>query len=160
MRFAAAFALSLLLAVSACKKEVDYSQAGPPRATTATTDPRTASPENSSSMNPVTPPQSSLPTSTASVAKAPEAAVDLLEYSIHMQPSYAAGATTFAVANAGKETHSLVIEGNGTQAKLPTDLPRGDRSTLTVDLKPGTYTAWCPVNGHKGKGMSTTFVVH
>lgn len=56
--------------------------------------------------------------------------------------------------------HGLVIEGNGKQVKLPSDLSRGDRSTLTVDLRPGTYTAWCPVDGHKGKGMTATFTVH
>jgi uncharacterized cupredoxin-like copper-binding protein len=147
-----------LLALAACKKEADYSQATPPQTTTATGNPQQV-PENSSSMNPVVPPQTSLPSSRPAPAAAAQAQVDLLEYSIHMQPSYAAGSQTFAVANAGKENHGLVIEGNGTQVKLPNDLARGDRSTLTIDLKPGTYTAWCPVDGHKGKGMTTTFTV-
>jgi uncharacterized cupredoxin-like copper-binding protein len=159
MRSYAVVVLLSLLALAACKKEVDYSQATPPQTTTATGNPQQV-PENSSSMNPVVPPQSSAASSRPTPAAAAQAQVDLLEYSIHMQPSYAAGSQTFAVANAGKETHGLVIEGNGTQVKLPNDLARGDRSTLTVELKPGTYTAWCPVDGHKGKGMTTTFTVH
>jgi plastocyanin len=158
MRTAAVILVSLLT-LAGCKKEGDYSQATPPKTTTTTTDARNVAPENSSSMNPIVPPQASVPGSRPAVAAAPEAQVDLLEYSIHMQPSYAAGSQTFAVANAGKENHGLVIEGNGTQVKLANELTRGDRSTLTVELKPGTYTAWCPVDGHKGKGMTTTFTV-
>jgi len=30
---------------------------------------------------------------------------------------------------------------------------------LTWDLKPGTYTIWCPVDGHRAKGMQTTLTV-
>jgi hypothetical protein len=158
MRITAVAFLAVALALPGCKKEVDYSQATPPRTSTVTADPRHP-PENSTSMNPITPPQGSLPSSRPAPTATAQSQVDLLEYSIHMQPSYPAGPQTFAVANAGKENHGLVIEGNGTQVKLPNELTRGDRSTMTVDLKPGTYTAWCPVDGHKGKGMSTTFTV-
>jgi len=158
-RFALPLALCLVTSlVAACKKEVDYSQATPPKTSTTTVDPQHV-PESSTSMNPVVPPQSSLPSSRPAAAAASQAQVDLLEYSIHMQPSYAAGPQVFAVANAGKENHGLVIEGNGSQVKLANELARGDRSTLSVDLKPGTYTAWCPVDGHKAKGMLTTFTV-
>lgn len=159
MRLPAALALSAIVSVAACKKEVDFSQATPAKTSTTTTEARNAAPENSSSMNPITPPQASLPSSRPASAPTAESQVDLLEYSIHMQPSYPAGPQTFTVVNAGKESHGLVIEGNGTQAKLANELPRGDRGSLTVTLQPGTYTAWCPVDGHKGKGMSTTFTV-
>jgi hypothetical protein len=159
MRLPAALALSLLVAASACKKEVDYSQATPPKTSTTTSDPRNAAPENSTAMNPITPPQASLPESRPAAAPNPESQVDLLEYSIHMQPSYPAGQQTFTVVNAGKEIHGLVVEGNGTQVKLANELARGDRGSLTINLQPGTYTAWCPVDGHKGKGMSATFTV-
>ncbi|MEO8034869.1 MAG: hypothetical protein ABI837_10600 [Acidobacteriota bacterium] len=52
-----------------------------------------------------------------------------------------------------------MVEGNGAQIKLPNELTRGDTVTIAVDLKPGTYTVWCPVEGHKGKGMTATFTV-
>ena len=56
---------------------------------------------------------------------------------------------TFHIANAGKETHNFVIEGNGVSEKLGADLPRGDDTNLSIDLKAGTYTIYCPVDKHR-----------
>jgi len=44
-------------------------------------------------------------------------------------------------------------------ARLPTDLPRGDSASLEVNLKPGTYTVYCPVKDHKTRGMRTMVTV-
>ena len=56
-------------------------------------------------------------------------------------------------------SHNFAIEGNGLSQKLASDLPRGDTTDLSVDLKPGTYTIYCPVDGHRGKGMQRTLTV-
>jgi plastocyanin len=66
-------------------------------------------------------------------------------------------AVVLALALAGR--HSLAIDGNGVNATLSQPLPRGDTGTLTVELKPGTYTFYCPVDSHKGRGMSHTVTV-
>jgi len=35
----------------------------------------------------------------------------------------------------------------------------GGASTVTADLKPGTYTFYCPVPGHEAAGMKGTLTV-
>ena len=66
---------------------------------------------------------------------------------------------TFHIANAGKMNHNFAIEGNGVAQKLGSDLTRGDSADLTVDLKAGTYTVYCPVDKHRGRGMERTITV-
>ncbi len=66
-----------------------------------------------------------------------------------------AGKVTFQVKNAGNLEHDFVIEGVG---KIPLILA-GETKTLTVDLKPGTYTVLCSLPGHKEAGMQTKLTV-
>jgi len=80
--------------------------------------------------------------------------VKLTEYKIEMPATLSAGTTTFAVTNAGERTHGFEIEGNGIEKALQPRLKKGESGTLQVDLKPGTYKAYCPVFGHKMRGMS------
>ncbi len=65
-----------------------------------------------------------------------------------------AGNYTFDVKNAGKIGHDLAISGAGVSGTPKTALiSAGGTSKLTVDLKPGTYTLYCTVPGHKAAGM-------
>jgi hypothetical protein len=105
------------------------------------------------SLNPQRDEPSSRPTVVSPIQR-----VQLLEYQINMPQTLHAGTVNFRVDNAGKENHAFVIQGNGVQQKTEI-LPRGNGATLTVTLKPGTYTIWCPVDHHKDKGMSTTITV-
>ncbi|MEA2568100.1 MAG: hypothetical protein QOI24_101 [Acidobacteriota bacterium] len=108
-------------------------------------------------------PKPSTVTATSGTANAAAAssviAVDLLEYEIRMQDSVQAGKRTFSIINHGKEAHSFKIEGNGLDIGMTEPLERGDTGQITVALTPGTYTIYCPVDGHKGKGMSRTLRV-
>lgn len=54
--------------------------------------------------------------------------------------------------------HSIAVEGNGVDQDGKTVQP-GGTSTDTLKLKPGTYTFYCPVPGHKAAGMKGTLVV-
>jgi uncharacterized cupredoxin-like copper-binding protein len=85
--------------------------------------------------------------------------VQLIEYAIRMPDTVPAGRYAFQVENAGKEDHGFEIEGNGIEQKTDI-LKRGDVTSLDVELKPGTYTVYCPVKGHKEKGMRKTVTVH
>jgi len=101
---------------------------------------------------------------TKSAATVPDAAkgsvdVKLTEYKIEMPASVGAGATTFNVTNTGKETHGFEIEGNGIEQALKPRLKKGESGSLQVDLKPGTYKVYCPVLGHKRRGMSVDLTV-
>jgi plastocyanin len=69
-----------------------------------------------------------------------------------------AGTITFLVENHGGMPHDFAIEGNGGRQKTAM-LEPGQTASLTVDLKPGTYTYLCTVPGHALLGMKGTFMV-
>ena len=69
------------------------------------------------------------------------------------------GTYSFKAVNNGAVTHSLEVEGNGVEAKLPNDLAAGDSGSVTVELEAGTYTMYCPVDGHKDLGMKGEITV-
>ena len=101
---------------------------------------------------------------TKTAATAPDSAkgaveVKLTEYKIEMPASVSAGATTFKVTNTGEETHGFEIEGNGIERALKPKLKKGESGSLQVELKPGTYKVYCPVLGHKRRGMSLDLTV-
>ena len=98
---------------------------------------------------------------TAAVPDSAKGSVDvkLTEYKIEMPASVSAGATTFKVTNTGKETHGFEIEGNGIEKALKPRLKMGGSGSLQVDLKPGTYKVYCPVFGHKMRGMTLDLTV-
>ncbi|HEV7922410.1 MAG TPA: hypothetical protein VGR02_16610 [Thermoanaerobaculia bacterium] len=150
---------ALLLALGACRAESeDESQNTPPRNTTNRQAPN-AQERNARAMNPPAPIQKEIPSSTIGGAAPPEIQIELTEYAIRIPPQIPAGHQTLTVVNSGKERHSLILEADGHQYKLPEPMARGDRGSLNLELTPGTYTVWCPVDGHRGKGMSTTVVV-
>lgn len=75
-------------------------------------------------------------------------------------PSVKAGEVTFDVTNDGQTAHSLEVEGPNGDQELEQDLQPGDSGTLTVDLsEPGTYEMYCPVDDHKGRGMTGEITV-
>ncbi len=85
--------------------------------------------------------------------------VALTEFKIQMPTSVTAGLTTFKVTNTGSDVHSFEIEGNGIEKALAAKLEAGQTKMLQVDLKPGTYRVYCPVDGHKMIGMSLRLTV-
>ncbi|HEX9983681.1 MAG TPA: plastocyanin/azurin family copper-binding protein [Thermoanaerobaculia bacterium] len=111
-----------------------------------------------SPLNPPVPAEKDQPVNRAGGAADPSAEVQLIEYAIRMPQTIAAGRQKFSVENAGREQHAFEIEGNGIHTATQV-LSRGNSTSLEVDLKPGTYTVYCPVKGHKEKGMATTVTV-
>jgi hypothetical protein len=107
--------------------------------------------------NPIHPPDQHLPGNAPTVAS-PTQAVHLIEYAIHLPDTLPAGPIAFNVENGGKEKHAFEIEGNGIEEKTH-ELSAGSTESLQVELRPGTYTIYCPVNGHAGKGMKKTLTV-
>lgn len=137
---------------------------GPPReatqskTTTAPGNPQTK-PESSTAMNPVMPPEAKMPSQQPPAAAAPAVNVQLTEYSIEMPDTLTAGVHSFTITNAGTIKHNFAIDGPGVMQKLAGDLMRGDSAPMTVNLQKGTYTVYCPVDGHRGRGMSRTITV-
>jgi plastocyanin len=63
------------------------------------------------------------------------------------------GMNTFELRNEGKDVHNLAIEGPGVSGKRTPTIGPGKTAKLEVDLKPGTYTLYCAVPGHRQLGM-------
>lgn len=147
---------SVVLLALACQRETpDVSQNDPSKSSTAPGSPQEAPPQ--STLNPAIIPEKDEQGSTP-VAASPTQEVHLIEYMVHMPATLSAGRTGFNVENGGKEDHAFVIEGNGVREETEV-LKKGGTSSVTVDLKPGTYTVYCPVRDHAQKGMKTTLTV-
>lgn len=83
----------------------------------------------------------------------------LKEFSVTLSPStVTSGPVRFSVTNQGTVVHAFEIKGNGIDQKT-NNLNPGDTATMQVDLRPGTYDTWCPVDGHKDLGMFAQLTV-
>jgi len=69
-----------------------------------------------------------------------------------------AGNVTITMDNPSPVQHSIAVEGSGVD-KSGSTVGMGGKSTVTVALKPGKYTFYCPVDGHKAAGMQGTLTV-
>ena len=75
-------------------------------------------------------------------------------------PSVKSGNVTFNLTNQGQEPHSLEIEDvNGQDQEIEGDVAPGQSGTLTVNLPPGKYEFYCPVENHKEMGMEGDITV-
>jgi plastocyanin len=72
----------------------------------------------------------------------------------------AAGSVKITFTNGAPLAHNLTIASSSGQAVGSTPTFQGGSKTLTVTLKPGTYTFYCSVPGHRQGGMQGTLVVH
>jgi plastocyanin len=67
------------------------------------------------------------------------------------------GSVTIAFTNDSSTPHAVAVEGNGVDKDGKT-ISKG-KDSLTVTLKAGTYTFYCPVDGHRAAGMEGRLVV-
>ena len=70
------------------------------------------------------------------------------------------GKVTIQFTNSSQVAHNLTIQ-QGTSGKVIGATPtfNGGTKSLTVNLKPGTYTFYCSVPGHRQAGMQGTLTV-
>jgi plastocyanin len=71
-----------------------------------------------------------------------------------------AGTVTIKMSNGGRDEypHGIAIEGNGVDRDGQIVQP-GNASSVTLKLKPGRYTFYCPVGEHEKYGMKGTLTV-
>jgi uncharacterized cupredoxin-like copper-binding protein len=69
------------------------------------------------------------------------------------------GTYTFRVTNDGGTTHALEVEGPSGEVETH-ELAPGESADLAVDLsESGDYELYCPVDGHRGRGMELDLAV-
>ncbi len=73
--------------------------------------------------------------------------------------SASAGKVTVDFTNSSSVPHNLTIAASGGQVVGATPTFQGGSKSLSVTLKPGTYTFYCSVPGHRQAGMQGTLIV-
>jgi plastocyanin len=135
---------------------VSTSTAGTP--TAASTPAPTSTPAATPTATTGTPAPSSSPaaktTTTLKLAANPEGQ---LSYNTK-QLSAKAGPVTITMANMSPVEHNVTIAQGSTVLGATPTFQGGSRS-LTLKLKPGTYTFFCSVPGHRQAGMEGTLTV-
>ncbi len=90
------------------------------------------------------------PTTAAATA----VTVTMTEFKFAMDNSaLKAGTYTLHAVNAGKYPHALELSGPGVSDQKTALVPPGQSADLPVTLQAGNYDIWCPVTGHRAKGM-------
>lgn len=69
-----------------------------------------------------------------------------------------AGPTTIELSNSAPLEHNIAIVGQGVDVVGKT-VGRGGRTSVSAPLRPGRYTFYCSVLGHRQGGMEGTLVV-
>jgi uncharacterized cupredoxin-like copper-binding protein len=69
-----------------------------------------------------------------------------------------AGKVSLVMANPSGLPHAVAVEGKRVDKDGKT-VTKGGTSRVTVTLKKGTYTFYCPVDGHRKAGMQGKLVV-
>jgi plastocyanin len=133
----------------------------------ATTSPATPTPAPApATTSPATPPTATTgsPAPPSSPAAAPATPLKLaanpegqLSYNTK-QLSAKAGPVTITMTNMSPVEHNVTVaQGSTVLGATPTF--QGGSKTLTLNLKPGTYTFYCSVPGHRQAGMEGTLTV-
>jgi plastocyanin len=73
--------------------------------------------------------------------------------------SASAGKTTIDFDNPSQTGHDVCVQDSSGKEVGCSDIITGSKTTLSVDLKPGTYTYFCSVPGHEDAGMKGTLTV-
>lgn len=121
---------------------------------TTTTSPAPASTPATTSTSPATTPTPAAGTLT--IAADPSGQLKFTKTSLTAK----AGKVTIQFTNNAPLAHNLTIQqGTGGPKLGATPTFMGGTKTLTLNLKPGTYTFFCSVPGHRDAGMHGTLTV-
>jgi plastocyanin len=69
------------------------------------------------------------------------------------------GTYTFQLTNDGSFGHALEVEGQGVEEETDTVSPGSTGSVTITFSKTGSYEFYCPIDGHRQKGMEGTLTV-
>ena len=139
----------------------------PAKATAGTTSTSAATPAAPAPAAPATTSSSATASTPAPATTAPATAATSLKLAAASNNALAydtktlsakAGAVTITFSNAAQLEHNVTIaQGSTVIGSTPTFT--GGAKTVTVNLKPGKYTFYCSVPGHRQAGMEGTLTV-
>ncbi len=137
---AALAALALAACGSSSSSSSSSTAAAPPASTTATG-------------------SAAAPTAGAVVVKLSADPTGALKFNVSTLHAKA-GTVTLQMANPSGSgvPHGVAVQGNGVDKDSKIVQP-GASASVTVTLKPGTYSFYCPVAGHEAAGMKGTLIV-
>lgn len=92
---------------------------------------------------------------TISLSADPSGAIAYEQASLSGQ----AGNTTIEFDNPAPLAHDVCVEDPSGNEVGCSDVITDDKTSLTVNLKPGTYTFYCSVDGHRAGGMEGPLTV-
>jgi plastocyanin len=77
------------------------------------------------------------------------------------RPTVPAGKVIVEFVNRGQDEHNLnaIDPADSSVAGSLPDTASGAHLSLTLELRPGSYTLFCSLPTHEGKGMKATLVV-
>jgi uncharacterized cupredoxin-like copper-binding protein len=84
----------------------------------------------------------------------PSGALEFTKRSLQAKP----GKVTIEMGNPSAVDHAVGIKGNGVDVEGNT-VGKGGVSTVTANLKAGSYEFYCPVDGHEQAGMKGDLTV-
>jgi plastocyanin len=149
----AVIVVSVALVLAATSTAVITS--GSAKASATTSAPTTSAPATSAPATTSAPSSSSAPPAKTSLSLS--AAQSTIAYNTKTL-SAKAGAVTITFTNASPLEHNLTLaQGSNVLGATPTFA--GGSHALTLNLKPGTYTFYCTVPGHRAAGMEGTLTV-
>jgi plastocyanin len=154
INFLALTAVALALGLSACGGSSSSSSSATSSSPATTT---SSSPTTSSSTTTAAPSGASTASGRLSLAADPSGALKFTKTTLTAK----AGTVTIAFTNSAPLVHNLTVQ-QGTSGSVLGATPtfQGGTKTLTLKLKPGTYTFFCSVPGHRAAGMQGTLTVH
>jgi plastocyanin len=108
-------------------------------------------------------PAMTMPAAEPAAPAADTLAVELTEWAVRpAADSVNAGRMAFRITNRGQYEHSFEVEGQGMEEETG-KIAAGGSALLTVELRPGSYELYCPIDDSHGEheklGMRTTLVV-
>jgi uncharacterized cupredoxin-like copper-binding protein len=163
---------AILVLAAASAAVITSGSAAKAGAATGSTQPATASAPSSSAPAPTTPSTSTTSPKATTGTPAPSAPAPatattslklianpggLLSYDAKSLSAKAGSVSMTLTNNAPLEHNVTVAQGAAVLGTTPTFI--GGRRTLTLTLKPGTYTFYCSVPGHRQAGMEGTLNV-
>jgi uncharacterized cupredoxin-like copper-binding protein len=87
-----------------------------------------------------------------------------LEYSFTLsRPSVPAGEVIFDFVNRGQDAHNMHVVPGGEEAHEAGTVSSTEpeqHQDLALVLRPGSYTLFCSLPGHRAAGMNATLVVN